>query len=60
MKKIAIFVFALLAIGSAAYAQQDSRAQIMADIARAGGEHYVYPTSQPAPTAAPGAMRPSM
>lgn len=53
MKKIAIFVFALLAIGSAAYAQQDSRAQIMADIARAGGEHYVYPTSQPAPTAAP-------
>ncbi len=53
MKKIAIFVFALLAIGSAAYAQQDSRAQIMADIARAGGEYYVYPTSQPAPTAAP-------
>jgi hypothetical protein len=33
MKKIAIFVFALLAIGSASYAQQDSRAQIMADTA---------------------------
>ena len=33
MKKIAIFVFALLAIGRAAYAQQDSRSLIMADTA---------------------------
>ena len=53
MKKIAIFVFALAALGRAAYAQQDTRAQVMADIARAGGEYYVYPTNQPAPTAAP-------
>ena len=53
MKKIAIFVFALAALGSAAYAQQDTRAQVMADISRAGGEYYLYPTNQPAPTAAP-------
>ena len=53
MKKIAIFVFALAALGSAAYAQQDTRAQVMADISRAGGEYYLYPTNQPVPTAAP-------
>ena len=53
MKKIAFFVFALVALGGAAYAQQDTRAQVMADISRAGGEYYVYPTNQPVPTAAP-------
>ena len=53
MKKIAIFVFALAALGSAAYAQQDTRAQVMADISRAGGEYFLYPTNQPVPTAAP-------
>ena len=53
MKKIAIFLCALVAAGSAAYAQTDSKAALMADIERAGGVHYLYPTNQPAPTSAP-------
>ena len=53
MKKIAIFLCALVAAGSAAYAQTDSRAALMADIERAGGVHYLCPTNQPAPTSAP-------
>lgn len=53
MKKIAIFLCALVAAGSAAYAQTDSKAALMADIERAGGVHYLCPTNQPAPTSAP-------
>ncbi len=53
MKKIAIFLCALVAAGSAAYAQTDSRAALMADVERAGGVHYLCPTNQPAPTSAP-------
>ena len=53
MKKVAIFVFALFALGASAFAQQDTKAQVMADINLAGGEYYPYPTNQPAPTAAP-------
>ena len=53
MKKIAIFLCALVAAGSAAYAQMDSKAALMADIERAGGVHYLCPTNQPAPTSAP-------
>ena len=53
MKKIAIFLCALVAAGSAAYAQTDSKSALMADIERAGGVHYLCPTNQPAPTSAP-------
>ena len=53
MKKIAIFLCALVAAGSAAYAQTDSKSAVMADIERAGGVHYLYPTNQPVPTSAP-------
>jgi len=53
MKKTAILLCALAICSSAAWAQQDTRSQIMADVERAGGVHYLYPMNQPAPTAAP-------
>ena len=52
MKKILSLCF-FLVFPVYVYAQQDTRAQVMADISRAGGEYYVYPTNQPVPTAAP-------
>lgn len=52
MKKVSsLCLFILLC--TLAYAQTDSKAVVMADIERAGGVHYLYPTNQPAPTPAP-------
>ena len=58
MKKIAIFLCASVALSSAAYAQYDTRTEVMADIERSGGVHYMYPTTQPAPTSAPKGYEP--
>lgn len=58
MKKIAILFCAFLALGSAAYAQHDTRAEVLADIERAGGVHYLYPMNQPAPAQAPKGYTP--
>ena len=58
MKKIAILFCAFLALGSAAYAQHDTKAEVMADIERAGGVHYLYPMNQPAPASAPKGYKP--
>lgn len=57
MKKAAIAI-CLLAAGCAAYAQRDSRAEVMADVERAGGTYYLYPMDQPAPTPAPKGYQP--
>ncbi len=57
MKKAAITI-CLLAAGCAAYAQHDSRAEVMADVERAGGTYYLYPMDQPAPTPAPKGYQP--
>lgn len=57
MKRLAI-VICLLAACGAARAQHDTRAEVMADIERAGGVHYLYPTDQPAPTPAPKGYKP--
>ena len=53
MKKTAIFLCALVALCSSAYAQKDARAEVMANVNLAGGEYLPYPTGQPAPTSAP-------
>lgn len=59
MKRIAAIFLSLLAGGfGIAYAQHDSRADVLADIERAGGVHYLYPTDQPAPTAPPKGYKP--
>lgn len=58
MKKIAILFCAFLALWSAAYAQHDTRAEVLADIERAGGVHYLYPMNQPAPAQAPKGYTP--
>ena len=57
MKKIAIAI-CLLGVCGAIHAQRDSRAEVMADVERAGGTYYLYPTDQPAPTPAPKGYRP--
>ena len=57
MKKIAIAI-CLLGVCGAIHAQRDSRAEVMADIERAGGTYYLYPMDQPAPTPAPKGYRP--
>ena len=57
MKKIAIAI-CLLGVCGAVYAQRDSRAEVMADIERAGGTYYLYPMDQPAPTPAPKGYQP--
>lgn len=38
--------------------RHDTHAQVMADIERAGAMHYMYPTDQPVPTAAPKGYKP--
>lgn len=58
MKKIAILFCAFLSLCSAAYAQHDMRAEVLADIERAGGVHYLYPTNQPVPAQAPKGYKP--
>lgn len=58
MKKIAILFCAFLSLCSAAYAQHDTRAEVLADIERAGGVHYLYPMNQPAPAQAPKGYKP--
>ena len=58
MKKIAILFCAFLSLCSAAYAQHDTRAEVLADIERAGGVHYLYPMNQPAPAQAPKGYTP--
>ena len=58
MKKIAILFCAFLSLCSAAYAQHDTRAEVLADIERAGGVHYLYPTNQPVPAQAPKGYKP--
>ena len=58
MKKLFLLFLAGLA-GVAAFAQPLSAYQeIMADVERAGGGYYMYPTDQPAPTAAPKGYKP--
>lgn len=58
MKKLLFVLLAGLA-GMAAFAQPFSAYQeIMADVERAGGGYYMYPTDQPAPTAAPKGYKP--
>ena len=39
-------------------ARHETRGEIMADIERAGGVHYMYPEDQPKPTAAPKGYKP--
>ena len=58
MKKIAILFCAFLSLCSAAYAQHDTRAEVLADIERAGGVHYLYPMNQPIPASAPKGYKP--
>ena len=57
MKKIAILLL-LGAVAWTAGAQKDTRAEVMADIEKAGGGYYMYPTDQPMPTAAPKGYKP--
>ena len=57
MKKIAIAI-CLLGVCGAIHAQHNSRAEVMADVERAGGTYYLYPMGQPAPTPAPKGYRP--
>ena len=57
MKKIAIAI-CLLGVCGAIHAQRDSRAEVMADVERAGGTYYLYPMDQPAPTPAPKGYQP--
>ena len=57
MKKTILLLAALLT-GIAALAQHDTRAEILADIEKTGGVHYMYPTDQPVPTAAPKGYKP--
>lgn len=56
MKKVLLFV--LLLFPSLAFAQRNTYSEVMADIERAGGVHYLYPTNQPAPTSAPKGYKP--
>ena len=52
MKKVSsLCLFLLLCV--LAYGQGDVQEGVLADIERAGGVHYLYPTNQPAPTSAP-------
>ena len=57
MKKFLLSV-AALAFALPLFAQYDTHAEILADIEKAGGVHYMYPTDQPAPTAAPKGYKP--
>ena len=55
-KRISLLLALLLALPLAA--QHNTRAEIMADIEKAGGVYYMYPMDQPAPTAAPKGYKP--
>ena len=57
MKKIVILLL-LGAVAWTAGAQKDTRAEVMADIEKAGGGYYMYPTGQPMPSAAPKVYKP--
>ena len=57
MKKTILLLTAVL-MGGAAWAQHDTRAEVMAHIEKAGGTYYMYPTDQPVPTAAPKGYKP--
>ena len=58
MRKLVILCLALAAWTGTVQAQQNTRAQIMADIEKTGGVHYMYPMDQPVPTAAPKGYQP--
>ena len=58
MKKIAIIFVLLAQVAGVTYAQRNTREEIMADIEKAGGVHYMYPTDQPIPTEAPKGYKP--
>ena len=58
MRKHVILLFALASFAWPVQAQQNTRDQIIADIERTGGVHYMYPTDQPVPTAAPKGYQP--
>lgn len=58
MKKTVVVLLCLLGGLVSLNAQHDSRADILSDIERAGGVHYLYPTDQPRPTAAPKGYKP--
>lgn len=53
-----LFSVALVLFGRVAFAQHDTRAEILADIELAGGVHSLYPMDQPAPTRAPKGYKP--
>ncbi len=53
MKQLLAALLALLAIVLPAKAQTTAFEAIMNDLERAGGVHFMYPTDQPRPTAAP-------
>ena len=61
MKRLFGTLFALLG-ALAALAQEplpyDTHAEVMADLEKAGGVHYLYPTDQPRPTPAPKGYEP--
>lgn len=56
MKRLSILILCLAAIP--ALAQHNTRQEVMADIERSGGVHYMYPTDQPRPTPAPKGYKP--
>lgn len=58
MNRTVTLLCALLAWTGSAFAQYDTRAEIMADIEKTGGVHYMYPMNQPAPTAPPRGYKP--
>ena len=57
MKKT-VLILCLLTACCGAFAQHDTKADVMADIERTGGVHYMYPMDQPAPTPAPKGYKP--
>ncbi|MBP3203321.1 MAG: hypothetical protein J6M31_06950 [Bacteroidales bacterium] len=58
MKQLTTLLLALLALVLPAAAQRSSHDEIMADVEKAGGVHYMYPMDQPAPTKAPKGYKP--
>jgi len=58
MRKTALLLCLLAVFTGTAFAQHNTRAEIMADIEKTGGVHYMYPMDQPAPTPAPKGYKP--
>lgn len=58
MKRFATVLLALVAVTLPLKAQHHSHEEILADVEKAGGVHYMYPMDQPAPTSAPKGYKP--